>query len=153
MRRAVFTLPDLRRVHGASLGATASRRRGRSHDVAGSRAYLPGDDVRAVDWAASARATAARGDASFVVREHFAEEAPVVALCVERTPAMGWHQHGPLLRRPAALRETALLVAASAAAGRSPFCYLGEHEGAWVLARPGARGPAARLASEWTRDG
>src|SRR3954453_14660863 len=108
MRRAVFTLPDLRRVHGASLGATASRRRGRSHDVAGSPAYPPGDDVRAVDWAASARATAARGDAAFVVREHFAEEAPVVALCVERTPAAGRHDHHPLPPRPAALRGSPL---------------------------------------------
>ena len=38
-----------------------SARRGMGSDVAGSRPYLPGDDVDTIDWGASARLSSARG--------------------------------------------------------------------------------------------
>ena len=44
---------------GLAFGAMHSARRGMGSDVAGSRPYRPGDDVDAIDWAASAKLSAA----------------------------------------------------------------------------------------------
>ena len=60
---------------------------GPATDVAGSRPYRPGDDMDAIDWAASARLSTARGSDEFVVRERFAEEAPKVVIVCDRRPA------------------------------------------------------------------
>ena len=50
-----------------------SARRGTGSDVAGSRRYVPGDDVKAIDWASSARLSSARGADEFVLRELYRE--------------------------------------------------------------------------------
>ena len=42
-----------------------------------------------MDWAASARLSAARGTDEFIVRERFADEAPRVVVLVDRRPSMG----------------------------------------------------------------
>ena len=63
-------------------------RRGSGTDVAGSRPYRPGDDMDAIDWAASARISTARGSDEFVVRERFAEEAPKVVVVCDRRLGM-----------------------------------------------------------------
>ena len=47
-------LPRLR-VAGRTFGAMRSRARGYGTDLAGARPYRPGDDVRRIDWRASAR--------------------------------------------------------------------------------------------------
>src|SRR5207244_9340735 len=82
-----------------------SARRGRGSDVAGSRPYVPGDDVKAIDWGASARLSSARGDDAFVVRERYAEEAPRVVVVCDRRPAMRLFPPGlPWLRKAEAQR-------------------------------------------------
>ena len=55
------------RIIGSLLGQSRSRRRGQSQDVVGSREYVPGDDVRRIDWSASARLSSTTGEERFVV--------------------------------------------------------------------------------------
>src|SRR3989440_6296171 len=101
----VFPLTPRRRLIGLSFGGMRSARRGLGSDVAGSRPYRPGDDVDDIDWASSARLSAARGSDEFVVREHFAEEAPRVVVVADRRPAMALYPPElPFLRKDEALR-------------------------------------------------
>ena len=89
MSAAVFPLVPRRRVIGLAFGGVRSARRGIGSDVASTREYRPGDDVGWMDWAASAKLSAARGDDEFIVRERFADEAPRVVVLVDRRPSMG----------------------------------------------------------------
>jgi Protein of unknown function DUF58 len=120
-----FPLVPRRRVIGLAFGGVRSARRGTGSDVAGSREYRPGDDVAWIDWAASARLSAARADDEFVVRELFADEAPRVVVLADRRPSMGIA--GSTLRsldKPAALLAVLELVGASAQMARSLTGYL-----------------------------
>ena len=120
-----FPLVPRRRLVGLAFGAMRSVRRGRGFDVAGSRPYRPGDDVRAIDWAASARLSAARGADEFIVRERFAEEAPRVVIVCDRRPEMALFPPGfPWLSKPAAIREIGTLIADSALKARGLVGYL-----------------------------
>ncbi|MGH3048934.1 MAG: DUF58 domain-containing protein, partial [Gaiellaceae bacterium] len=84
MAAGTFPLVPRRRVIGLAFGGVRSVRRGSGSDVAGSREYRPGDSVSWIDWAASARLSAARGDDEFVVRELYADEAPRVVVLADR---------------------------------------------------------------------
>ena len=120
-----FPLVPRRRLVGLAFGAMRSVRRGRGFDVAGSRPYRPGDDVRAIDWAASARLSAARGADEFIVRERFAEEAPRVVIVCDRRPEMALFPPGfPWLSKPAAIREIGTLIADSVLKARGLVGYL-----------------------------
>ena len=44
--------------------------------------------MRGIDWAASARLSAARSEDAFIVRERFADESPRVVIVADRRPAM-----------------------------------------------------------------
>ena len=107
-----------------------SLRRGSGTDIAGSRPYRPGDDVDAIDWAASARLSTAKGEDVFVVRERFAEEAPKVVIVCDRRPQMA-HFAAPLpwLDKPAAMRHVVELVLASAGAAGGFVGYLDYADG------------------------
>lgn len=83
-----FPLVPRGRLVGLSFGSMRSLRRGPGSDTAGSRPYVPGDDVKAIDWAASARLSSARAADEFVVRERYAEEAPRVVVVWDRRPQM-----------------------------------------------------------------
>jgi uncharacterized protein (DUF58 family) len=94
-------------------------------DVAGSRPYRPGDDIDAIDWAASARLSIARGTDEFIVREHYAEEAPRVVVFCDRRPAMAATRDPlPWLDKARVLEVAAKLVSDSAVAARSFIGYL-----------------------------
>src|SRR3954470_9994343 len=104
-----------------------SARRGRGFDVIGSRPYRPGDDVRAIDWGASARLSAARGTDEFVVRERFTEEAPRVVVVCDRRPSMSLFPPGlPWLSKPEAMRVAGSLIADSTLRARGLVGYLDE---------------------------
>jgi uncharacterized protein (DUF58 family) len=107
-----------------------SLRRGSGSDIAGSRPYHPGDDMDAIDWAASARLSTARGRDEFVVRERFAEEAPRVIVVCDRRPQMA-HFASPLpwLDKPEAMRHTVELILASAGAAGGYVGYLDYADG------------------------
>ena len=120
-----FSLVPRKRLLGLAFGAMHSARRGMGSDVAGSRPYRPGDDVDAIDWAASAKLSAARGQDEFIVRELYADEAPYVVCVCDRRPEMA-HVAPPLpwLSKPAAMRIGVDLVARAAAQARSFLGYL-----------------------------
>jgi uncharacterized protein (DUF58 family) len=127
---ATFPLIPRRRVLGLPFGGLHSLRRGLGSDVASSRPYAPGDDVKRIDWATSARLSLARGSEEFVVREHYAEEAPRVVVLADRRPSMSLFPEGwPWLCKPRALREATGLIGASAVAARGLLGYLDEAEG------------------------
>jgi uncharacterized protein (DUF58 family) len=131
---AVFPLVPRRRVIGLAFGGVRSARRGIGSDVASTRVYRPGDDVGWMDWAASAKLSAARGEDEFIVRERFADEAPRVVVLCDRRPSMSIHASRLRpLDKPQALRSTLELIAQSAVAARSLTGYLdyGEGEPFW----------------------
>lgn len=131
MTATTFPLIPRRRVLGLPFGGLHSLRRGLGSDVAGSRPYQPGDDVDKIDWAASARLSLARSSEEFVVREHYAEEAPRVVVLCDRRPSMSlYSEDWPWLRKPEALKNAVQLIGTSAVAARGLFGYLDEGDGA-----------------------
>lgn len=111
-----FPLVPRGRLVGLSFGTMRSLRRGSGSDVAGSRPYHTGDDMHAIDWAASARLSLARQEDAFIVRQRFAEEAPRVVVVVDRQPRMsGLGPTLPWLDKPLAVRRTIELLLDSTA--------------------------------------
>lgn len=141
--RRTFRLVPRRRLVGIPFGEQRSARRGSGSDAAGSRPYEPGDPVSTIDWYASAKASAARGRDEFVVQTRFADEAPRVALVVDRRPAMGLYDDGlPWLSKPAAVAAAVRTIAASAAAARAEVGYLDLADGRPFWLQPGSRAQA-----------
>lgn len=146
MSVGVFPLIPRRRVVGLPFGGVRSVRRGFGSDVAGSREYRIGDDVAWIDWASSARLSAARDDDEFIVRELFADESPRVIVVADRRPSMGIRS-SPLraLDKPQAMLEAIDLIDTSAKVARSLTGYVdhAEDEVYWLpprtdrLAEPG----------------
>jgi uncharacterized protein (DUF58 family) len=126
----VFPLIPRRRVLGLAFGGVRSVRRGVGSDVASTREYRPGDDVAWMDWAASARLSAARGSDEFIIRERFADEAPRVVVLADRRPSMSIRSSKlRLLDKPGAILTALDLIAQSAIAARSLTGYLDYAEG------------------------
>jgi uncharacterized protein (DUF58 family) len=120
-----FPLVPRRRVVGAPFGEQRSVRRGPGSDVAGSREYVPGDPVSAIDWYASARRSSAEGADVFVVRERYAEEAPRVVVLCDRRPSMSLYPPElPWLSKPDAAAAITDAVVFSALAARGEIGYL-----------------------------
>ena len=133
MREGAASFPlVLRRRHiGLAFGAAPSARRGVGSDVAGSRPYRAGDAMRAIDWASSARLSAARDEDAFVVRERFADESPRVVVLSDRRPAMALCPPGlPWLSKASAIRVASVLIAASAMNHRGAVGSLDHGDGA-----------------------
>jgi uncharacterized protein (DUF58 family) len=132
-----FPLAPRRRLIGLSFGGMRSARRGTGSDVAGSRPYRPGDDVKSIDWAASARLSCARDADEFVVRERFADEAPRVVIVADRRPGMAVFPPSlPWLDKPLAVRTAAKMIAASAVAARGLSGYVDFAEDGDMYWRP-----------------
>jgi len=130
MASGVFPLVPRRRVIGLAFGGIRSVRRGSGSDIAGSRRYVPGDDLAWIDWAASARLSAARDTDEFIVRELFADEAPHVVMVADRRVSMAIGA-SPMRRldKPAALGACLRMIGDSARVARSLTGYLDEAEG------------------------
>jgi uncharacterized protein (DUF58 family) len=134
----IFPLVPRRPLLGVSYAAMRSARRGVGSDVAGSRAYMPGDNVDNIDWAASARLSAASGLDEFIVRERHAEEAPWVVVLADRRPSMALYGDPfPWLRKWEALEHAVEIILRSALAARSLPAYLdfGDGEPYWRAPR------------------
>jgi uncharacterized protein (DUF58 family) len=144
MAVGVFPLVPRRRVIGLAFGGIRSVRRGSGSDVAGSRRYVPGDDLAWIDWAASARLSAAHDTDEFIVRELFADEAPYVVTVADRRPSMSLRS-SPLRRldKAAALLECLSLIGESARVVRSLTGYFDEADAATYW-RPPRSDRAAR---------
>ena len=123
--RRTFPLVPRRRLTGLPFGDLPSRRRGHGSEVIGTRLYEPGDPVSTIDWFASARLSSARGDDEFVVRDRAADEAPRVAIVLDRRPAMGLYPPPlPWLDKRESERQAAISISASAAAARADLASL-----------------------------
>jgi uncharacterized protein (DUF58 family) len=121
----IFPLVPRRPLLGVSYAAMRSARRGVGSDIAGSRSYKPGDNVDTIDWAASARLSAASGLDEFIVRERFADEAPWVVVIADRRPSMSLYAEPfPWLRKWEALEHAVDIILRSALAARSLPAYL-----------------------------
>jgi len=128
-------------------GHLASRRRGPGSEVIGTRAYRPGDPVSTIDWAATARISAASGRDEFIVRERRAEDAPRVALVLDRRPAMELYPPGlPWLRKRDAVREVVDIIVESAAAARAELAEIDYADGAPHWLAPSTKDPSDELA-------
>ena len=136
--RQTFQLVPRRRLMGLAHGTMRSVRRGRGTEVAGSRPYRPGDDMRSIDWASSARLSSARGADEFVVRERYADEGPRVILVCDRSPGLAFHSPPlPWLDKAAAMRRTLELVLASTsqAGGFAGYLDYADGEPYWLPPR------------------
>ena len=143
--RETFPLVPRHALTGLPFGNLRSHRRGPGSEVIGSRPYRPGDPVSTIDWGATARLSAATGRDEFVVRERLADDAPRVALVLDRRPAMTLYQPPlPWLSKPTVLREAVGAVVASvvaACADLAAFDFAGG-TAHWV---PPARGDCSEL--------
>jgi uncharacterized protein (DUF58 family) len=98
--------------------------------VAGARFYQAGDDVHAIDWAASARLSSARQSDDFIVREHYADEAPRVLIICDRRPEMSFYAPPlPWLDKTEAMRQAAELILESASLVGGFVGYLDHGDG------------------------
>jgi uncharacterized protein (DUF58 family) len=153
-----FRLVPRRRVVGMDYGTLASARRGRGPDIAGARPYSPGDDMRAIDWAASARLSSARGADEFIVREAWAEDSPTVVVVVDSRPDMALYPPAlPWLGKARAARIALQLIAECVASSRGSLGLIDHEDGAskWLPPRAGRevwhvaeRAPSARFAPD-----
>ena len=102
-----------------------SMRFGPGFDLAGSRPYVRGDDVRRIDWRASARRSSARDVDEFVVREHLAETAGRVVAVVDRSARMAVCPPDlPWLSKPDAIDGACRILVDSALESGCGFGYL-----------------------------
>jgi uncharacterized protein (DUF58 family) len=120
-----FPLVPRRKLIGHAFGSLRSARRGAGYDVAGSRPYQSGDAMDTIDWNASARLSSALGRDEFIVRAHFAEEAPRVVIVCDRRPEMAlFPRPFPWLSKRLAMQTAALLIKESAASVHALIGYL-----------------------------
>jgi uncharacterized protein (DUF58 family) len=116
-RRRTFPLIPRRRFAGLYGGTRRSIRRGDGDEVVGTRAYRPGDPVASIDWAVSARLSAARATDEFFVHEYYAAETPRVAVVLDPSPSMALYAPPlPWLDKAKAAEAATELIAASARA-------------------------------------
>ncbi len=137
-----FPLVPRGRLIGLSFGTMRSFRRGTGSDVVDSRPYRTGDDVHSIDWAASARRSAALSSDEFIVREHYADEAPRVVIACDRRPGMSFFSSPlPWLDKPRAVQETSELLMRSAVGAGGFVGYLDHAAGTayWEPPRGGRR--------------
>jgi uncharacterized protein (DUF58 family) len=140
-----FPLVSRRRLHGLAFGAMHGARRGTGSDVSGSRAYVPGDDPDRIDWASSARLSAALGTDEFIVREHFADEAPRAVAVLDRGAGMALPAAElPWLDKSAAAGLATEIIAASVTEARGLIGFLefaaGRDTVGWAQPASGATG-------------
>ena len=110
-----FPLVPRWRPVGSAFGRLRATRRGLGSSVATTRPYRPGDDPGLIDWKLSARLSSIRGEAEFVVREDFADEAPRAVVVVDRRPSMSLYPDDlPWLSKPRAVRFVWSAVATAA---------------------------------------
>ena len=84
----------------------------------------------AIDWAASARLSTAKGSDEFIVRERFAEEAPRIVIVCDRRPQMAHFAPSlPWLDKPQAMRHAVELILASAGVAGGFVGYLDYADG------------------------
>jgi uncharacterized protein (DUF58 family) len=124
-KETTFPLLSRRRAQGTSVGLHRSAQRGSGYEIVSTRSYQRGDNMRAIDWNASARLSTAKGSDEFVVRDHFAEESPRVVVLVDRRPEMALYPDElPWLHKQRAVEVAGRMIVDSALAARGVAGYL-----------------------------
>ena len=126
------------RPAGSPFGRLRASRRGLGSSVAGSRPYRPGDSLASIDWKSSARLSSVRAEPEFLVREHFADEAPRVVIVADHRPSMSLYP-GPWLSKPDALGAIWRIVSSTALNELGLVGYLDAGEPTWVPPSGGLR--------------
>ena len=129
-------LRSRREAAGALAGGYRSAFRGGGIEFEESRPYVPGDDVRAIDWNALARTGLT------YVKHHREERDQSLLLLVDSSSSMAFGSRGPS-KLAVAVRSAALLAAAAAEARDRVALWSFDHT-VRVEIRPG-RGPAHGL--------
>src|SRR5215212_4108121 len=81
---ARLSIPERTRAQGVRQGETRSATRGRAHEFADYRPYVPGDEPRLVDWRAYARFD------RLYLKQHEEERARTVTILVDASASMNW---------------------------------------------------------------
>jgi uncharacterized protein (DUF58 family) len=136
-------------LEGTVAGSHRALRRGRGYEPVSARPYRRGDPTRLIDWAASARLSAAHGSDEFIIRENRAEETPRVVVIEDRRPAMAL-QRSPLpwLRKPEAVRAATGTIRASVRHVRGAMARVTDADAGvltWDASLPSRRAPS----SDW----
>jgi uncharacterized protein (DUF58 family) len=140
-----FALVPRRRFSGVQLGDRRSPERGEGDEPASSRPYRPGDRIGRIDWAASARLSAARGADEFVVHEFFADRAPRVVVVCDRRASLGLYDPSlSWLDKTAAAAAVLRIVSASTRAAHGDLAYADATEAGsfWLAPRAAGTGRA-----------
>lgn len=121
----VFPLIPRRKITGLGFGSWPTIRKGAGSDFAGSRPYVPGDDLRQINHKASARFSAMRGRQEFVVSEYFADATAQVIIIVDRAPTMQrFPDFTKFLNKPQVITNAGALIVDSAVRLKCVVGYL-----------------------------
>ena len=123
----------LRQVNDAMVGAYLSRFKGRGTDFEELREYVPGDDVRAMDWNVTART------GKPFVRLHREERELTLVLAVDVSGSAGFGSGEQTLRERAADVAACLAVSALKAGDKVGLLLFTDREELWVAPRKGRR--------------
>jgi uncharacterized protein (DUF58 family) len=126
-----------RRVEGLLAGEHRSRLLGRGTELAQVRPYVPGDDVRLIDWNVTARTAEPH------VRVHLAERVLVTWIALDLSPSMAF---GTADRRKADVAVGATVALAHAATVRGNRAGLVGFGNGEVAVHPPRQGRAGLLA-------
>lgn len=102
-----YRLKTLQRRQADLVGGHQMRRKGQSLEFYQFRQYIPGDDIRHVDWRASAR----RGQEHMIVKEFTAEEHLSLVISIDTRDTMLLPEAMPKLRIAAWLAEAVTRIA------------------------------------------
>jgi uncharacterized protein (DUF58 family) len=134
LRRAQrVELVAARTVNDAMVGAYLSRFKGRGTDFEELREYVPGDDVRAMDWNVTARTGRP------FVRLHREERELTMVLAVDVSGSAGFGSGEATLRERAAEVAACLAVSALKAGDKVGLLLFTDREELWVSPKKGRR--------------
>ena len=123
----------LRAVNDAMVGAYLSRFKGRGTDFEELREYVPGDDVRTMDWNVTART------GKPFVRLHREERELTMVLALDISGSAGFGSGDRTLRERAAEAAACLAVSALKAGDKVGLLLFTDREELWLRPRKGRR--------------
>jgi len=123
----------LRAVNDAMVGAYLSRFKGRGTDFEELREYVPGDDVRTMDWNVTART------GKPFVRLHREERELTMVLAIDISGSAAFGSGERTLRERAAEAAACLAVSALKAGDKVGLLLFTDREELWLPPRKGRR--------------
>ena len=146
LRRALrrLELASRRRIRDGLAGGYRSAFRGAGLEIADLRAYAPGDDIRGIDWRASARRSPHLGP---VVRRYIEERERTLLFLLDASASMGFGRGGRSVAAYALELLAPLALAAAETGDRPGLLAFAEGTRSLIEPAPGRRA-ALRLIRE-----